>query len=276
MKTPKRHIMNKVFTLLFLVASLPLLAQNYNNEWIQHNQTYYKFKVDKEGLFRISQQVLDAAGLASTPVENFELWRNGEPVPFYSSVQSGTLPVDGYLEFWGQLNDGKPDTELYRDPEFQHSTKRSLISDTAFYFLSVNTNGMGFRFQNLPNNVASNTLPAEPYFMHKMGPSPNNLVGFFRRINPGFAINVGEYIYSSSYDRGEYWSSNPFAPSAPFVAATHSALFVYTSGPSSALSFGASGNAINPRSVKVRINNNEIKDTVMDYFNDLNTTIEFP
>ena len=86
--------MKKIFTLLLLVASLPMLAQQYNNEWIRYNQTYYKFKVGKDGVYRISKSTLEQAGLGSVPVESLELWRNGELVPVYPSVNSGILPED--------------------------------------------------------------------------------------------------------------------------------------------------------------------------------------
>jgi hypothetical protein len=34
-------------------------------------------------------------------------------------------PTD-YIEFWGEINDGKPDKDLYRDPSFQLSDIWSL------------------------------------------------------------------------------------------------------------------------------------------------------
>src|ERR1044071_5425905 len=137
--------MRKIFTLLLLVAGFAASAQ-YNNEWIKFSQTYYKIKVGQDGLYRIPQSLLNANGIGNTQVQNFELWRNGEKVPFYPSVSSGLLPSNGYLEFWGEGNDGKADKPLYRDPAYQHTDKISLQTDTAVYFLSVNTNQSGFRF----------------------------------------------------------------------------------------------------------------------------------
>jgi len=261
--------MKKIFTLLLLVMAISAGAQQYNNEWIHYNQTYYKFKVGTSGLYRISKTVLDAAGIGNTQVEFFELWRNGEQVPFYPSVPSGVLPANGYIEFWGKPNDGKPDKDLYRDPAFQHTTATSLITDSAAYFLSVNANQSGFRIFNGTNDVASNTLPVEPYFMYTAGHY------FKNKMNNGFAAVVGEYVYSSSYDKGEFWSSNNVFLGAP-ITATESNLYVFNGGPGSSLSFGAAGLALNPRNVKVAINNTEVKDTLMDYFNDLHTSVPFP
>ena len=128
------HVSMRIFTLLLIVFSVPALAQQYNNEWIKHNQTYYKIKVGKTGLYQIPKTLLDSYGIGATNVQNFELWRNGKLIPVYPSVSSGSLPANGYLEFWGTVNDGTADKRLYRTPAFQHTDKLSLITDTAAYF----------------------------------------------------------------------------------------------------------------------------------------------
>lgn len=262
--------MKKIFTLTLLLCSFTLFAQQYNNEWIRYNQTYYKFKVGRNGLFRISKAALDAAGIGSTDVGFFELWRNGKSVPFFPSVSSGTLPVNGYIEFWGEINDGKADKPLYRDPAYQHHEQLSLETDTAVYFLSVNNNRSGFQIMDYGNDVASNTLPAEPYFMHTQSQY------FKNRLNAGFAVVVGEYLYSSSYDKGEFWSSGDIRPATPLNVPNITNLFPYTGGPAPQFNFGAAGNALNTRTVKARINNVDVIDTLMDYFNDVKASVTVP
>ena len=266
MNPAKRFNMRKLITFLFLVASFPIWAQQYNNEWINHSQTYYKFKVGRDGMYRIPKSVLDNAGIGGTNVQSFELWRNGKLVPVYPSVPSGLLPANGYLEFWGEVNDGSPDSPLYRDTAYQHSTSVSLLTDTAAYFLSVNTTASGFFHVDAPNDVAANVLPVEPYFMYTAK------ANFRSKINPGFAAVIGEYVYSSAYDKGEFWSSADIKPGTPF---THvlSNLQVNNTAPSSYLRFGAAGNALNTRNVQVSINGTSVSNTVMDYFNDLHTTV---
>lgn len=266
-----KHIdMKRLLPLFLLLGFLTAEAQKFNNEWIRYNQTYYKFKVGKEGIYRISKAVLEQAGIGSAGVEFMELWKNGEQVPFYPSVPSGELPANGYIEFWGELNDGKTDNVLYRNPSFQHSSKHSLLTDTAVYFLSVNTNRSGFLFMDQPNDIASNTLAPEPYFMHTVG-------NYFKgKINPGYAVVVGEYLFSSSFDKGEYWSSGDIRPATPLKPAALSNLFVEPTVPVSTFRIGASGNALNTRNLAVLVNNTKVIDTVMDYFNDVHTSIEIP
>ena len=223
----------------------------------------------RAGVFRIPKATLDAVGIGNTQVEYFELWRNGERVPVYPSVANGALPADGYLEFWGILNDGKPDLPMYRDPAFFQTDHSSLLTDTSSYFLSVNTNQSGFRYVNVTNNIGANVLPPEPYF--------NYTTGYYNKIkvNPGFAAVVGEYVYSSSFDKGEFNSSFDITPSTPLTQNLVN-LRAYTSGPNATFRFGAVGNALNTRTIKVRVNGTDVIDTLMDYFNDVHTSFTLP
>jgi hypothetical protein len=259
--------MRKILTLLLLVAGFAASSQQYNNEWINYTQTYYKIRLKADGLYRIPRSLLDNLGIGNAPVENLELWRNGVKIHFYPSVSSGTLPSNGYLEFWGERNDGKPDKDLYRNPAYQHTTYYSLQSDTATYFLSVNSGvTSGFRYTDVNNNVAGNSLPTEPYFMYT-----NGYYYFSSLPNQGEAALVGVYVYSASYDKGEFFASGDIGPGVS-ISQTLSGLNVYPAGPQASLKFGAVGNAYNGRNIRVQVNGATVKDTVMDLFNDLVST----
>jgi len=100
---------------------------------------------------------------------------------------------------------------------------------------------------------------------------------FKKQINAGFAQYLGENVYSSSYDEGEFWASATIVPSLPSgpgapVLDTLSNLFVYPGGPDATLRFGMAGSADNIRSVQVSVNNTIEADTEMDSFFDLLTT----
>lgn len=261
--------MKKILFALLLACSFIAKAQVYNNEWIDYSKTYYKFEVGATGLYRIPQSVLSSAGLGSTPAEQFQLWRNGKQVPIYTSTPTGALSASDYIEFWGQMNDGKPDKELYRNIAWQLNDKWSLETDTAAYFLTVNTaTGNNLRLQNTANNVAGNSLPPEPYFMYTIG-------NYFKnKINPGYAVNVGEYLYSSSYDKGEGWSSTDITSTANSGGVSYGTnsftfnnLFVYSGGPSPQFKIAVSGNAVSTRRYKVVINTDSVIGKEVDFFN---------
>lgn len=253
--------MKKIFLLIVVMLNWLLVSAQYNNEWIDYNKTYYKFPVGKDGLFRISQTVLQSIGLENTPAEHFQLWRNGAEVPIYTSTPSGPLGTGGFIEFYGRMNDGVPDTRLYRDINFQLSDKWSLETDTASYFLTVNPGSSNARMVDQVNDVAGSALTPDPYFMYTYRKS------FKDRINHGFAGLVGEYVYSSSYDKGEGYTSREITPGNP-LSETVNNLFLYSGGPDGTFYVAGSGNANNPRTLRAFVNNVQMVDAPMDSFND--------
>jgi hypothetical protein len=245
--------MRKIFFgLLVLLAITAGAQQRFNNEWIDYAKTYYKFKVGSNGVFRIPSTTLAAVGLGSASAEQFQLWRNGVQVPLYTSRQTGALSGVDYIEFWGQMNDGKPDRELYRDPAFQYNDKWSLLTDSATYFLTVNPAGGNHRLQPTANNVSGNTLPAEPYFMYTTGK-------WYRgQINRGLYYVVGsDHLYSSSYDRGEGWASSDI-PRDGSLTDNLNNLFVANSGPDASFRIAVTGNAYNSRRYLVTLNGDSL------------------
>jgi Peptidase family C25/CARDB len=263
--------MKRIVLLFFLAAGFIAKAQVYNNEWIDYNKTYYKFKVGATGLYQISQTTLAGFGLGNAAAEDFQLWRNGKEIPVYTSSPTGALAANGYIEFWGEMNDGKPDNAIYRKPEYQLSDKWSLQTDTAAYFLTLNPAGGNLRLANTANNVAGNTLSPEPYFMYTAG-------NYFKnKINAGNAVDViGEYLYSASYDIGENWSSGDIGGNK-VLSYTVNNLFAYTGGPNAMLKYNASGNTIYYRKIGTKING-VIIDTMqrLDFFNYVKTSYPVP
>ncbi len=261
--------MRKIFTLCLILIAGIAIAQPYNNEWIDYSKTYYKFKVTADGLYRIPAAVLAGAGLSAADAKDFQLFRNGVEVPVYTSVNSGPLGSTDYIEFWGQMNDGKADKPLYRNPAYQHTDKWSLQSDTAVYFLTLNPSGSPFHYNNIANDTTSNILPVSPYFMYTTG------TYFKTQINYGFAAVLEQYIYSSSYDIGEFWSSDFSSQGAPLTDNQNN-LFIYNGGPDANLKFGAVGCSDTLRNIQVKVNNILVKDTSLNSFNDIVSNVSIP
>ncbi|HEU5364576.1 MAG TPA: C25 family cysteine peptidase [Hanamia sp.] len=250
--------MKKLIALFFIFIIAQAHAQ-YSNSWIDYSKTYYKFNVGANGLYHINQSTLNNLGLGNIPAEQFQLWRNGQEVTLYTSTPSGPLPAGGYFEFWGQMNDGKADTKLYRLADYQLTDHTSLQTDTAAYFLTVNPTGTNARYTDNPNNVAGTTLTPEPYFMNVRG-------NYFKnQLNPGYAQSVGTYVYSSSYDIGEGWSSFDITP-ARRLAAGFTLSNIYPAGPGFSIKFGAAGTSINDRNIQVKVLNTVVDNEPMPYF----------
>ncbi len=262
----------KRFLFLFLVlAGFAAQSQVYNNEWINYSRTYYKFKVGATGVYHINQPTLAALGIGSIPAEQFQLWRNGQEIPLFTTVASGAMGAADYIEFWGEMNDGKPDKEFYRVADFQLNDKWSLQTDTAAFFLTVNPAGPNLRFQTTANNLIGNIIPVEPYFMHTTGTYWKN------KINNGYAAVVGSLVYSSAYDQGEGWTSSDIGPNIT-LSDNQTNLNVYTGpgAPNGSLKLHAFGNSLNPRTFQVSVNGNMVYNQSLDFYDYLKTSVDVP
>ena len=151
------------FIMLFLSYSF-LMAQPYENEWIDYTKTYYKFKLRKDGLYRISGAELATAGLDGKDAAGFKLYSRGKEVPVYIST-SGAVGNEDYIEFYGFRNDGEFDKQLFTEPEWQLHDYKSLFSDSIGYYLVWDGNNAGTQYETKANSV-SNPPAKEEYFSH--------------------------------------------------------------------------------------------------------------
>lgn len=239
-------MMKKLLIPLFLLLTSTVHAQ-LNNSWIDYSKTYYKFRVWKDTLCRIPQSTLAASGLGSADASGFQLWRNGKQVRIYTSVASGPLGASDYIEFWGEMNDGKPDKQLYRNEGFQLADRYSLETDTVAYFLTINPAGGNLRY-TAANNPSPSAATPDAYFMRKID-------YFYRQqINRGKAEPVVQYLFSSAYDVGEGWASYDVNKCCDFAQEIFK-LNVYRSGPQNSLSVrvAAAGNAYFTREIVVKM-----------------------
>jgi hypothetical protein len=265
-------MMKKVIHLIFFILSVHTLRaqQPFMNEWIDYSKTYYKFKVGSfgsdaignpipKGVVRIPQTALTAIGLGNIPSEQFQLWHDGEEVPLYISVPAGMLSSSDYIEFWGEMANGKPDKYLYKDSSYQFTNHTSLETDSASYFLTVNPSGSNKRFNTVANNTAGTLLSPEQNFTYTM----NRI--FRGYINNGFGVFVEQRLYASSYDAGEGFGSRPILSSQP-ISHTFSNLYVDTLGKPVTVKLNMVGAAPNDRNVKISLNNDSLIQFQMGYF----------
>jgi len=248
-----------LLAVLYLCICSCAMSQAYNNEWIDFSKTYYKFKLGTTGVTRISQSVLAGAGLSEADAGSFQLWRNGKQVPIYTSVISGPLPSNGFIEFYGQQNDGYPDKPLYFHSSYFLNGTYSLFTDTATYFLTVAPGGSNLRVADAPNNVASNLLAPEPYFMCRNGSYFKNVQG----VGPFLDVD-GAYIETSAFDAGAFWFDGAgYFPGSPFTN-TFNGYSVYAAGPPSTVRVGFANLVFNDtRDMRLSYGSSQVlKDTV--------------
>ncbi|GAB4127860.1 MAG: hypothetical protein OHK0045_17450 [Raineya sp.] len=182
-----------------------LQAQNYGNEWINPNQSYFKIPITQKGLYRIAQPQLIAAGLpAGINPQFIQMYHRGqEQAIFVAGEGDGTFDASDYIEFYGKGNDGTLDKELYYPLQPQQINPfYNLHSDTTAYFITWQVGVVGKRMTqlNLPN---LGYTPETFAFEEKLNV-------YAEQLSPGrnfFASTT--FAYLSSYDRGEGYTSSP-------------------------------------------------------------------
>lgn len=242
-----------IYLLTLWCLATNVTGQSFRNEWIDYSKTYYKFPVVQDRLYRISKASLNAIGLGNIPAQDFQLWRNGEEVAIFTTEETGPLAANGFIEFIGKMNDGRPDTELYLKPEDQVNYDRSYFSDTAWHYLTVNTNAVNRRIKAALNNVASTALAADSFFMHNL----RNQIYYTWNYGAANVVS-GLAVYSSLFNGGEGWAAQPFNNWAPRDF-TIPNLFHSNKGPSTLeFNYSVSGNYPLNRNIQVLINDSLI------------------
>src|SRR5690348_9404198 len=132
------------FFLLFILPS-PMIAQMIvgsdtlvGNEWIQYGHPYYKFSLQEDGVYRITGEALQNAGidLASVKGASVQLFSLGKQIPVYVNT-NGQFTSTDYIEFYGHKNRSEMDRFLFRRPDHDMlNPDVSLYTDKAYYFLS--------------------------------------------------------------------------------------------------------------------------------------------
>ncbi|MEP6844505.1 MAG: C25 family cysteine peptidase, partial [Panacibacter sp.] len=191
--------------------------------------------------------------------DQFQLWRDGAEVPLYVSVPSGPLSGSDYIEFWGEMTNGKADKYLYKDSSYQLTDHTSLETDTASYFLTVNPVGNNKRFNNTANNTAGTSLSPEKNFMY----TANRI--FRGVVHNGFGVFVEERLYASTYDMGEGLASRNILSTWPLYPSFYN-LYVDTLGQPMTMRANMAGAAPNDRYIKILLNSDSITQFQMGYF----------
>ncbi len=262
-----------LYTLIFLLAPVLSLLAQFNNEWIDYNKTYYKFKLETEGIYRISQATLSANGLGTTSAEHFQLWKNGQQVPIYTSSPAGPLGTNGYIEFYGTPNDGRLDASLFEKNTDHIDEARSLFTDSASYFLTVNSSASNQRIVTQNNSASGSSLVPIPNIRkvaryNYQGIYDNKWTNYVHR--GSYDLSAEAPVWSSKFTAGEMLSSNEFYQPGAGASYSNSAavfqnLYVYSSGQVT-VKVAVAGAARHTRNYSVHLNDTKIWDQSLEGF----------
>lgn len=191
----------------FLLSAVLLLTtwfsfgQTFGNEWINYNQSYYKFKIAQTGIYRIDFALLDTAGipLNNFSTKNMQVFGRQKEIPLYIVDGGDGVFNDGdYFLFYAEKNDGWLDSLVYIDSVSVGNPAYSLYNDTINYFFTWNnqTNNLRFTFESYNHN--DYPTPA-PYWIYKLDESFNDAYIECKDAN--------NYSSSSYFLPGEGWSA---------------------------------------------------------------------
>lgn len=138
----------------------------YGNEWVNYSQSYFKFKIVEDGLYRLSYEQLTQAGIpiAELQASQLRLYRLGDQVPLYASKSNGPLAAGDFLEFYGHKNRSELDRHLFADPNTNMLNEEySMYTDSSTYYLTWTSTGDGALQYQMRDNVLNNLPAAEQW-----------------------------------------------------------------------------------------------------------------
>ena len=93
-----------LITLLFVTNNLFSQMKNnqYGNEWINHNQTYYKIDVQNDGFYKIDYNTLTSyiTDINNVNPQSIQMFHMGEEIPVYVESNNGVINEISFLRLF--------------------------------------------------------------------------------------------------------------------------------------------------------------------------------
>ncbi|MCX7729019.1 MAG: hypothetical protein N2203_06080, partial [Bacteroidia bacterium] len=167
---------------LFFISKL-VVAQNYGNEWINSLQTYWKFPIYKQGIYRIDSATLANAGVPLQNIlpQNLQIFLYGEEQYIYiKGEQDGVFNSSDYLEFYAELKPYLLDSLLYTNitalpnPYIGVCSAGPGNTDTVYAFITYNTSTNNKRLVVETDTSFSSYIPENYVYTEQISVVKNN------------------------------------------------------------------------------------------------------
>lgn len=190
-----------ILSLLLGLSSIAFSQEVYTNNWINKNQTYYKFSITKNGVYRLSYQNLKALAvpfLGQNP-KNIQLFHNGKEVAILLNGEAdGSFDAADYIEFYGEANTGELDSLVYKPNSARPKNDYSLYTDESVYFLTYNATNTGKRIEKIAfKNIAT---AADKFHLE------HQIKNYQDEWSFNNSIGLVPLLQQSYYERGEGWT----------------------------------------------------------------------
>lgn len=177
----------------------------YGQEWVNHEQQYWKFDVVEDGIHTVDYQTLVNAGFPVGTIDPRNIQVIGRQKEIQIQIDGeddGVFNPQDKILIYAKGNDGWLDTETYLDPGAQNNKFHSLFNDTASYFITYNDDLDNLRMDIFEADNFNDYEPADYcWFRSRQNYTEEYLQGK-RDIN-GIALPW--------YEAGEGWFAYKFA-----------------------------------------------------------------
>src|SRR3989338_11374072 len=172
MKTFHKIFISLLLFYCFQAFSQPVPAK-YGNEWIrfdlmnssqQYPPKYFKIKIVKEGIYKLTTEDLINAKFPETSVgsgaiaispKKLQLFHLGIEEPLWVNGDlDGILQDSGdFIAFYANKNLGQQDSLMFEDDTSYTNNYYSILSDTAAYFLTWDDDTNHLRYSDYTNTT---------------------------------------------------------------------------------------------------------------------------
>ncbi len=194
----------------------------YGNEWINYTQKYYKIKVGRNGIYRIDSSALAKAGIPVDTINNlnYQFFFRGQQQYIYINSHTAHLSEKNrdYIEFYGQYNDGVPDSTLYYNSKFIPNPYYSLFTDTSVYYLTWNSLTTNYRMTEQTDTAFGSYGAAASYIIAPTGNLENGryFPGAWTS-DDGFTPNDPRFTQNAAWTPSAWIGNNSTGTLAPDV-----------------------------------------------------------
>lgn len=226
---------------IFILILFPtLLSAQHGNEWIDYDQTYYKFPITETGVYRLTYNDLNNAGFPVSSVDprNIQIFGHENEVTLYAIGESdGTFDPSDYFEFYAEKPDGRMDSLIFQNPSDHVNKFYNYFGDTVNYFITWNTSIANKRY-TVSNSSDYLSYSPKPYVFAKTiyAPATNYRHGVFITASGGNNLSdpryvAGEGYFSGFISKGQTISTN-IGITNPYLSATGPSARVYSASSS--------------------------------------------
>lgn len=233
------------------------VSSDTSGTWIDYSASYIKFKVGKDGLYRITGADLQAMGvnLSSVVPAQVKLFTGGKEKPIYVHGEGdGIFNAGDYIEFPATMNYNKEYRKANTEsqPYIEYLNK---YSDSTIWFLTWNT-GAGKRMPivNQFNGGLTDSLNHYTFFEHRETNS------FYQQVSVNTVTNQDPEAQSNKLFIWSYFGEGEFDytfTTTDLVRNRYASVFFKVVS-------GGSPVSSNSHKISVRMNNNKIDSSVVN------------